>query len=429
VLAIVAVGGLLYVFRRPAPEPLAPPAPEMVYRPGITSLAPTPDWNRLKAYEGAITREDFLAELTDIYADATGEAAWKGLIAIEDDGATITTSPGQLLRIAFAAQSPTEPPERYWRTAVELPPVTDLAKQPLRHLRIAIDPGHIGGKWAQIEERWYKIPGKPTEVMEGELTLKTAQHLKPMLEKLGAKVALVRDSLEPVTPRRPADFRELAAAELRAGGIDPEAKGLPIQSTVDWNAEKLFYRSDEIRARAWRINEVIKPDVVLCLHFNAEAWANPRKPSFVPRNHLHLLVNGTYARGEIALEDNRLEMLERLFQRISSEEIALSTAVAASMAKETGLPPFIYLTANARQAGPSNYVYARNLLANRVYRCPVVFLEPYVMNNAEVYARVAAGDYEGTRPVAGKERPSIFREYAAGVAKGLTDYYLHTRHP
>jgi hypothetical protein len=58
----------------------------------------------------------------------------------------------------------------------------------------------------------------------------------------------------------------------------------------------------------------------------------------------------------------------------------------------------------------------------------VVFLEPYVMTNSEVIDRLAAGDYEGTATVAGKERVSIFREYAGGVTAGLSDFYL-TRPP
>ena len=45
------------------------------------------------------------------------------------------------------------------------------------------------------------------------------------------------------------------------------------------------------------------------------------------------------------------------------------------------------------------------------------------MNNAEIIERVQAGDYEGMSKVAGKERLSIFREYAGGVAAGLKDYF------
>ena len=49
--------------------------------------------------------------------------------------------------------------------------------------------------------------------------------------------------------------------------------------------------------------------------------------------------------------------------------------------------------------GTSGYVYARNLLATRVFRCPVIYFEPYVMNSTEGFARIEAGDYEGTREI------------------------------
>ena len=97
------------------------------------------------------------------------------------------------------------------------------------------------------------------------------------------------------------------------------------------------------------------------------------------------------------------------------------------MARETGLPPWIYRTSNAKSVNDNTYVWARNLLANRVYTCPVIFLEPYVMNNREVYERIGAGNYEGEKLVAGKMRRSIFREYAAGVANGLANYYRKNR--
>jgi hypothetical protein len=72
-------------------------------------------------------------------------------------------------------------------------------------------------------------------------------------------------------------------------------------------------------------------------------------------------------------------------------------------------------------------VWTRNLLANRLYRCPVVYLEPYVMNNRTVYERVQLGDFEGTREVGGVQRKSIYREYADAVADGLAAYYESSR--
>jgi hypothetical protein len=62
-------------------------------------------------------------------------------------------------------------------------------------------------------------------------------------------------------------------------------------------------------------------------------------------------------------------------------------------------------------------------MATRLYRCPTVYLEPYVMNSHEVFDRIKAGNYEGKKRVAGKKRPSIYREYVESVVQGLVAYF------
>ena len=54
-------------------------------------------------------------------------------------------------------------------------------------------------------------------------------------------------------------------------------------------------------------------------------------------------------------------------------------------------------------------------------------MEPYVMNSTTDYARIQAGDYAGLREIAGKMRPSIFREYADAVTTGLAKHYSLAR--
>ena len=98
------------------------------------------------------------------------------------------------------------------------PPVADAG--PLAGLHIALDPGHLGGAWAKMEERWFQIKKAPP-IQEGDMTLKVAKLLAPRLESLGAKVSLVRAEAEPTTPYRPSDFREIALQILhrnRSGG-------------------------------------------------------------------------------------------------------------------------------------------------------------------------------------------------------------------
>src|SRR2546421_9210383 len=98
------------------------------------------------------------------------------------------------------------------------------------------------------------------------------------------------------------------------------------------------------------------------------------------------------------------------------------------MPKKPQLPPYKYpTTLTTTKVGSTGYVYARNLLATRLYRCPVVYCEPYVMNSRDAFARIQAGDYEGRRNVNGNERRSIFREYADSVVAGLIEYSSKNR--
>jgi hypothetical protein len=258
--------------------------------------------------------------------------------------------------------------------------------------------------------------------------------LAPRLRKLGATVLFVRNSTQPTTPKRPSDFRKLAKNILIKNGVprprdevlnpqDPEKEG-----TVRWQSEMLFYRYSEIRRRAVLVNTKLHPDLVLCLHFNAEGWGDPANPTLIDENHLHLLVNGSYLQDELALDDERFEMIRRLLSRAYNEELAIADTVASSMAKATGLPAYQYpTTQTTTKVGSSGYVYARNLLATRLYRCPVVYCEPYVMNSKDGFARIEAGDYDGTKEINGVQRKSIFREYADSVTDGLREYYLNAR--
>jgi hypothetical protein len=200
------------------------------------------------------------------------------------------------------------------------------------------------------------------------------------------------------------------------------------EQTIRWQSEILFYRYSEIRRRAVLVNTKLHPDLVLCLHFNAEGWGDPKSPNLIDPNHLHLLVNGSYLKEELEFDDERFEMIRRLLSRAYDEELPLAESVAAAMARETQLPPYQYpTTLTTTKVGSTGYVYARNLLATRLYRCPVVYCEPYVMNSRDAFARIQAGDYEGTREINGIMRKSIFREYADSVTDGLAGYYRAAR--
>lgn len=377
----------------------------------LSPLAVPPDWQSLAVFHNTITRSDFERLLTTVY---TVGDEWKKFITLTDSNAVIKTTDGGIFLLQFS-ETPVPAPKD-WKTTAELPPAP--IEKPLQDLHIAIDPGHIGGAWAKMEERWFIHEGG-TPVTEGDMTLRVAKLLQPKLEALGARVSLVRDRPEPVTPIRPEAL--LQDAEMASG--TPQTP-----ESISRLAQRLFYRTAEIHARAQIVNQQIKPDLVLCLHFNAEAWGDPNEPTLIPRTHLHLILNGAYNAEEISMADQRFTMIRKLLSHTHEEEAFVGATIADTYAEISQLPPYIYPPGGSVVSVAGNpFLWARNLLANRLYDCPVIYMEPYVMNSVLDYARIQAGDYDGVKEIEGQLRPSIFREYADALTEGLRRHYSANR--
>ncbi len=335
------------------------------------------DWSTLDRYQRSITRDEFQSLLTNVY-DRAGTLA--GELRFHSNAVTIA---GYTLQFAANAPAP---------------------QHPVR--RVVLDPGHIGGEWARMEERWFQR-GKDRPVQEAALNLTVARLLKQRLQAAGITVLLTKDNFQPVTDKRPEDFRAEAEREVVtavAGDLLDEATRA---DTARKRMELLFYRNAEIAARARLVNEQLKPDLTLCIHFNAVEWDQCQ--SLVDDNRVIVFVHGDYLPAELAGDDQKLRLLQKLLARTHATEQPVAEAIAAAFGKATGLPV---------------EVRPRNLAANRLYDGPVVYLEPYYMNNRVVYERIQLGDYEGTREIEGKPYRSIFREYADAVMEGLRPYLV-----
>ncbi|MEQ1839720.1 MAG: hypothetical protein ABL994_04860, partial [Verrucomicrobiales bacterium] len=287
------------------PERFSPPAPN------IARLGRIPDWSHLDPYQGTITREEFVYLLNHCYSRSPEDSA--GYIRLQSDRALILKQSNYpelgWYDLRFRTETPLSAPvPKYWRGPTEIDDLPANSTKPLQGLRIAIDPGHIGGKWVTWDDRHFKIGKDTIEVKEGEMTLIVAKILERDLTLLGAQVFLTRESNNPTTPERVETLQEEAKAYLTRRGQIPSA-GL-LAST----AKAMFAISSEIRSRGEIINDSIRPDLALCLHFDASPWPSGR-PTLRTPNHLHLLINGCYSRSEVAEDDTRFEMVLRSLQR------------------------------------------------------------------------------------------------------------------
>ena len=372
--------------------------------PKTSTLGNPPKWELLDPWQSTITRDQFQNLLAKVYCPR--EEWWKPWIVIEQDKARIRKHAGKKDWYDLSFCKKPKDPEK-----------SAKKRKSLKGLKIALDPGHIGGKYSEMEGRHF-VMGKDSPVKEGDLSLETALKLKKILESLEAEVILVRSKPEPVTSKRPEDFAKEAQEWIAGRGLE-KLKKEEKEKLLKKRREMLFYRVSEIHARARLVNEKIRPDLVICLHLNASAWKDPEKKELSERNDFHVLVNGCYMGGELALDDQRFEMMLRMLNGWHELEQRLAEDVSVALAKATKLPAFSYKGPNALKIGKVEGVWARNLLANRLYRCPVVFLEPYRANSKGAYKRIIAGNYKGTREFGGVKRIPLVDEYAQAVAEGL----------
>src|SRR6266480_177259 len=130
-------------------------------------LGAHPKWAVLENYQETITHDEFTRLIQDVYC-THGLAS--DLIEINERTARILmnreTQKVFTLRLAENDAS-RNPVPRLWRSAKSLPRAKP--ERPLSGLRIALDPGHLGGRWAKMEERWFQV-GNSAPVQEGDLT-------------------------------------------------------------------------------------------------------------------------------------------------------------------------------------------------------------------------------------------------------------------
>jgi len=281
-----------------------------------------------------------------------------------------------------------------------------------------------------MEDRSTLYPGFG-RIQEGDLNLLVSMLLSKRLKELGADVFVTRENSEPVcklditavqqvVPQVLAHHRHILSKTFRSRTQNVRETSPMYQRIV---AEVLLTKNLEARARAEKTGSAMKPDISIVLQFDATSARH--RNNFPKINRNILFVSGAYTAKEINSDPRqRLKLLTKLFQDVTPTEIRVAHAISKSLNEATGFPPVHYGNSwSTRSIAGDPYVVARNLLLSREHDGPIVVTEPYFMNQEETLLRLLAGDYEGTRPIAGKERISIYREYANAVADGLVEAY------
>lgn len=393
----------------------------------------TAEWGALARFDGTLTRADFEAGLDQVFDPAHGLRPY---LRVDEHEVTVFAAgehrdqPLVVIRFA-AAPSLRRPGQVLFRSPAEFRlrrPAS--ADRPLAGLRVAIDPADIGGRWAKWEDRSVEFHGFG-RINEGDLNLLVALRLRTELERLGASVFLVRDRAEPVLPVSPdeliGDVENLLQKEpeLVPPGFRRLQVGTPSseRAALQTAAEFFVTKTLETRARAALVRRSFQPDLTIVLQHDATPGSAEGRLTAINRNIF--FVDGDCLPGDMKEPEHRYRALLKLLENVTPVETEVAVKIARRFEATTGYPPVLYgNSANTVLVAPANpYVVARDLALNREHDGPVVVTEPYFMNQPETLARLLAGDYDGERLVAGKPRPSIFREYARCVAEGLVAAY------
>lgn len=393
-------------------------------------IAPQP-WKSLDLYQNTMTASQFQEKLQTIFDPFGGLKPFikEGENQIEFFSNSEKTE--SLYKLHFSpSESQKAPHPRLWRTPQEFRKIKKKTQLPLQGLRIAIDPGHIGGKWGPLQNRSVLYPGIG-RIQEGDMNLITSKILRENLQKQGAEVFVTRENAEPVTEFEIEDFRDAARERIYKKNPHLQKKYghllLPDQDRLlgdrlTFTTQFLFFRIGEIRSRAHKISTLFQPDITIILYINATLSSGRGKTVGVNENIF--FIHGCYTKEEATDPEQQVRMVYKILDQGTSTEQFVAEKIANAFQRITGLPPVPYGNSKtSRQLSDNRYVVARNLAANREYDGPVVTTEPYFMNNKYVARRLIAGDYEGTRPILDKTFPSIFREYAEGVTQGILNAY------
>ncbi len=313
-------------------------------------------------------------------------------------------------------------------------------ERPLTGLRVALDPGHIGGSqaMARLESRSIEMPADPDQGLpeamafgEGHLAICIALLLREKLETAGAEVLLSRD-----------------ASGLGAAGLDfdtwlkegyPRAQQAFFQERkMGWRARRrwrrratrseIFHRvfkHQDFRLRAAKIN-AFRPHLTLILHLNVDEtlWKDGRPQTPGEKNFNLAFVPGAFLAGELRRAEDRLLLLARLVGPDLERSIAFSDAVVRGLVSHTGVPALErasgqrYLEKSLATEAPG--VWARNLALTRQILGTLSFGESLFQDSL---AEVRALNRRDLR-IAGHDCSPRLRDVAAGYFAAIEETAL-----
>lgn len=318
-----------------------------------------------------------------------------------------------------------------------------IRPRPLRlaGLRVALDPGHMGGDIWDKRTGKYVVEGK-LKVSEGLIALQTALLMEAQLRSLGAEVLVTHRKLAPVTNMKYEDLsiQDFGRRELRNKSLAAWFQGL-ISSSSSANLEKNFRNSaavkkifsenarsdyfamrEDLAARELLIKQ-FKPDLTVIIHFDADQ----ENPNPKVSNRTRSYVPGALGADEYATGESRARFLNHLARgEMWKQSVRLSQFITTQISQDLKVPmPESDVKGSVRVV---TGVFARNLALTRVLtNAPLSFQEALYYGNPEEFRRLARTD-GGSMMIDGKSYSYSRRlaDLARAMSLGVVKYVQST---
>lgn len=330
-----------------------------------------------------------------------------------------------------------------WEAPQASPKQTPDKSLPLAGMRIALDPGHVGGtmELAELEKKFVRIrkgnrPEFTEEIAfnEGNLTLATAMLLRDSLEALGASVLMTREGegqtafgmgfgawlasqadsaeahlgLAPVVSRKLTPEGYPVQHKKGAALVYIQQKDLSGPDSTWWMDEstirdiyKIPFLKSEFVERARKIN-AFRPDLTLIIHYNIYEKNESDRQGYlvgVDKNVSMAFVPGSFMRGELKTQEDRLAFLRLLTGNDLKASEGLSHAIVQQFESVLEVPivapnaPLRYLV---KASLPTNRpgVFARNLSLTRMVKGPLCYGEALYQDNVEEAVQLNQKDFQ-----------------------------------
>ncbi len=318
--------------------------------------------------------------------------------------------------------APENAKDRKLEYALELAPKNSIERAERKKnfigVKVAIDPGHFGGPFAHMEERYIDIPSSlerksAIRFDEGTLSLLTAHYLKILLEKEGAIVSLTRSKI--------------------GQGVYPEdffdwMRSHPDLWAQETNLKVLFkkYNLLDLRARAEKIN-IFAPDLTVVIHYNSHSPGQDldSNSNVTAYNYNMVFVPGSFCRGELRDSSQRYELTRMLVSDHLDESLILSRALLDCFEKKLNIPAVQngdgarYLDSVCMKIEEG--IYARNLALTRLIHSPVAYGETLIQNNIDECLNLNRSDFV----IGGMRCSTRVKEVAEAYFEGIKGYLLN----